>query len=194
MPSSAARRPVPGLAWAALCLGLIGAGAVALYAMGRVAICACGYVSLWHGDPWSSGNSQHLTDWYTPSHVIHGFLFFAALRWAMPSTSFGLRAAIATAVEVAWEVAENTAMIINRYREATASLDYFGDSIINSVADGVAMLGGFLLARVLPVWLSVVLVLAAELVVVWAIRDNLALNVLMLLWPVAGVRAWQAGG
>ncbi|HYF06734.1 MAG TPA: DUF2585 domain-containing protein [Acetobacteraceae bacterium] len=179
--------------WAAACLGLIAAGGLVLWLMGRVPICACGYVSLWHGDPWSSGNSQHLTDWYTPSHVIHGFLFYAALAWAMPRASLGLRAAIATALEMAWEIAENTDAVINRYREVTVSLDYFGDSVVNSVMDGAAMLLGFALARVLPVWLSVLLCAVMELVVLAVIRDNLALNVLMLVWPLESVRSWQAG-
>ena len=183
-----------GGAWAALCLGFTGAGASALYAMGRVPICACGYVSLWHGEVTSSGNSQHLTDWYTPSHIIHGFLFYGALRLLLPRAALGPRAALATLLEVVWEVAENTDAVINRYREATIALDYFGDSVINSVADGFAMLGGFFLARFLPVWLSVALVVGAELFVLWAIRDNLSLNVLMLVWPLQSVRAWQGGG
>lgn len=192
MPGSLGRG-LSGPAWAALCGLVILAGAAALLALGRVPICSCGYVSLWHGAVQSSGNSQHLTDWYTPSHVVHGFLFYAALRWLMPRAPLGLRALLATLAEVAWEVAENTDAVINRYREATIALDYFGDSVVNSVADGLAMLAGFFLARWLPVWLSVVLVLGLEIGVAVAIRDNLTLNVLMLLWPIEGVRAWQGG-
>lgn len=189
-----ARPRISAGGWTAACLALVVASGLALWLMGRVPICSCGYVALWHGDPWSSGNSQHLTDWYTPSHVLHGLLFYAALWSAMPGAALGLRAVIATAVEVAWEVAENTDAVINRYREATISLDYFGDSVVNSVADSAAALAGFVLARVLPVWLSVAIVVVAELVVLAAIRDNLALNVLMLVWPIDAVRAWQAGG
>ncbi len=192
MPASLARR-WPGLGWVALCGLVILAGAAILLAMGRMPICACGHVALWHGEVFSSGNSQHLTDWYTPSHVVHGFLFYAALRWLLPRASLGLRAVIATVVEVAWEVAENTDAVINRYREATIAFDYFGDSVVNSVSDVLAMLAGFVLARRLPVWLSVAVVLVLEIGVAIAIRDNLTLNVLMLLWPIDSVRAWQGG-
>lgn len=189
---SPAGRP---LFWTLVCAGLIAATAAILYAMGRVPICACGTVKLWHGVVVSSENSQHLSDWYTPSHVIHGFIFYFATwllskRWPI---GLGARAALAVVVEAAWEIAENTDAVINRYREATIALDYFGDSVINSVADIVAMLAGFVLARWLPVWLTVLLALGMELVVGALIRDNLTLNVIMLLWPLDAVKAWQGG-
>jgi hypothetical protein len=167
--------------------------AAILLGMGRVPICECGYVKLWHGQTYSSGNSQHLTDWYTPSHVVHGFLVHGALHWLTPRLGFWPRLALATLVEAAWEVVENTEAVIRHYRETTISLDYFGDSVINSAADIAAMWLGFWLASRLPVWLSVVLVLAMEIYVGWMIRDNLTLNVLMLLWPIEGVKAWQGG-
>jgi hypothetical protein len=167
--------------------------AAILYGMGREPICKCGYVEFWHGEVNSSGNSQHLTDWYTPSHVIHGILFYAATWLIFRRAGFWPRLAIATFVEAAWEVIENTDAVIRHYREATISLDYYGDSVINSVMDIVAMWLGFWLAARLPVWLSVAIVLALELFVGWMIRDNLTLNVLMLLWPLESVKAWQSG-
>ncbi len=174
--------------------GILAAVAGIEFALGRVVVCTCGYVSLWHGDVWSSGNSQHLTDWYTLSHLAHGFLFYAALRWLLPGWTVPWRAVVAMLLEGGWEVLENTALIIDRYREVTASLDYFGDSIVNSFGDGVAMLVGFFLAARLPVLASVVIVLAMEGLAAWVIRDNLALNVLMLLWPLEAVREWQVQG
>jgi hypothetical protein len=188
-PMGARRLPV-----AAVILAILAVGAIALYAMGHPLICTCGYVKLWHGVTVSSENSQHLTDWYTPSHIIHGLIFYAALRFLAPRVPLGWRAVIALAVEVAWEITENTPWIINRYREATISLDYFGDSVINSASDAVAMLVGFWLASRLPVWASVALAVTFEIVVGYAVRDNLTLNIIMLVHPMDAIRVWQGGG
>lgn len=183
-------RNLPYLVTAAI----IAVAAFWLWSVGRVPICTCGYVKLWHGETMSSENSQHLADWYTPSHIIHGLLFYAALWLVARKLTLGWRLAIATVVEAAWEILENSNAVIERYRSVTISLDYYGDSVINSVADILAMIAGFALARVLPVWAAVLLIVGFEVLTIWLIRDGLALNVLMLLYPLDAVRDWQAAG
>jgi hypothetical protein len=141
----------------------------------------------------SSENSQHIADWYTPSHVIHGFIFYGLLWWLMPSSSFVTRLLLALGIESAWEILENTSMTIERYRSATIALDYYGDSILNSVMDVLAMAGGFWLASVLPVAVTVCLAVGMELFTGYMIRDNLTLNVIMLVYPLDFIKAWQSG-
>lgn len=179
--------------WLLACLGVLAIQVLVQHLMGRLWICECGYIKLWEGVVKSSGNSQHLSDWYTPSHVIHGFLFYGLGHLLMRGKPWSARLLLATVIESAWEIAENTPVVINRYRAATISLDYFGDSVINSVMDIVWMLLGFVLAARLPVWVSVALVVALELFVGYFIRDNLTLNIIMLLHPVDAIRSWQGG-
>ena len=162
--------------------------------MGQVPICKCGYVKLWHGVVFSSENSQHISDWYTPSHVIHGLAFYGMLWLVGRQWPLGLRLLLAVAIEAGWEIFENTDLVINRYRDVTISLDYYGDSVLNSVCDILAMVGGFVLASRMPVWVTVALVVALELFVLYFIRDNLTLNIIMLIHPLDAIKVWQAGG
>ena len=174
------------------------AAVLVLLAMDRPPICTCGYVKLWHGQINDAGNSQHIADWYTPSHIIHGMIFYAlgwwvfvkrrwggvdAVRWGLP---------LAVLLEAAWEVLENTPMVIERFRSVTANYGYSGDSVLNSAADIGWMTFGFWLALRLPLKVTVALAVIGEVVAAWVVRDNLTLNVIMLVFPIDAIAEWQA--
>ena len=176
-------------------LALLGVAAMAaiLYGMGRAPICDCGVIRMWAGDVHAPDNSQQLADWYSFSHILHGFIFYALLRWALRGLRLPTRFLVAVALECGWEVLENSPVIIERYRQATIAIGYTGDSILNSVSDVAMMALGFYLAARLPWRWTVGLALVFELSTLAIIRDNLTLNVLMLAWPLESVRLWQAG-
>jgi len=183
---------MPRRAWIKAVAILVCAAGIEL-AMGRHPICTCGTIDLWVGGRDSPRTSQMLADWYSLSHIVHGLLFYAALwlvarRWPVQS-----RFLAALLIEASWEVTENTPFIIDRYRATTAAIGYTGDSVINSLSDMVMMALGFLLARKLPVWSAVLLVVALEIIPLLAIRDNLTLNVWALIAPNQSLQSWQAG-
>jgi len=177
---------------AAAALALIAIAAAAELAMGRHPICTCGAVDLWVGERDSPRTSQMLADWYSLSHIVHGLLFYVLLWLLFRRWPVQRRFLAALAVEACWEVVENTRLVIDRYRETTAALGYSGDSVLNSVSDMLMMCAGFLLARKLPPWVSVLLLVLLETVPLFVIRDNLTLNIWNLIAPNPAVAAWQA--
>jgi hypothetical protein len=174
-------------------LGLLLVHAALLHLMGQPFMYEGGYIKLWHGIVVSGENSQHLSDWYTLSHIIHGVLFYALLTFLFPRMPLGWRLMLAIGIEMSWELFENTDMIINRYREQALAQGYFGDSIVNSLGDVLAVIAGFFLTWKLPKWGAVVLVIALELAALYMIRDALTLNIIQLLHPIDAIGAWQAG-
>ncbi len=159
--------------------------------MGRAPWCTCGEIWLWSGDVQSSNNSQHISDQYTLTHIEHGVGFYAFLSVVAPQWSLGARFIVMIFAESAWEVIENTDTIINRYRAATISLDYYGDSIINSIGDIIACMIGFWFASRYSKWKSIALVVLLEVILTIWIRDSLLLNIIMLIYPIAAIKMWQ---
>ena len=192
---------VPGRTAIIVSLAIAAVAVVILLAMGRPPICECGYVKLWHGQINDAGNSQHIADWYTPSHIIHGMIFYALAWWLFVRRGIGGAGApmrwglpLAVFLESAWEVAENTPLVIDRFRSVTANFGYPGDSVLNSAADIGWMSFGFWLALRLPVKATVALALLGEIVAGYVVRDNLTLNIIMLLFPIDAIAEWQAAG
>ena len=177
--------------WTVLMTALSVTTALTLKLMGRVVWCQCGSWIPWSWDIWSQHNSQHLIDPYFFTHVLHGIVLYGLLHWLWRSGSAPKRLLAAVLLETAWEVLENSPLIIDRYREVTISLDYYGDSVANSLFDIVACALGFVLARSVTAWKSMLFFVATELLLVFTIRDCLTLNVLMLVWPVDFVKQWQ---
>jgi len=161
--------------------------------MGQSWICPCGYVRIWYGDAGGTQTSKHLLDWYTFSHLIHGFLFYGLFSYYAPDTSLSKRLMFAVGIEASWELVENTPFVIDRYRELTAAVAYQGDSILNSVSDIVSMIAGFGIAHRSHWLLITVLTFAFEVLTIYFAKDSLALNVLMLVYPLESVKAWQTG-
>lgn len=167
---------------------------VALSFQGRVWWCQVGDLTPWSWDIWTKHNSQHFIDPYTFTHILHGVIEFWILGWLFKKMPLAWKLAIAVTIECLWEVAENTNTVIERYRAVTISLDYFGDSILNSLADILSCATGFLIAYKLKFWRSLVFFLLTEIILIFWIRDSLLINILMLIYPIEGIKAWQTGG
>ncbi|THV11914.1 DUF2585 domain-containing protein [Rhizobium rhizophilum] len=178
--------------WLTVTLVIILIQVLSQYIMGRLWICECGYVKLFEAGVNTPGNSQHLFDWYTPSHIIHGFLFYGLGWLLMRKKPITAKLALAALIEAVWEILENSPIVIDRYRTATMAVGYTGDSILNSGMDMVAMIAGFFFAARAPIWLTVAIAIAFEVLTAVIIRDNLTLNVVMLVWPIEAVKTWQA--
>ncbi len=197
MPPDTAPTPPsisPYAKYTALAVALVAVQALVLFLLGQPPIAADGHIKLWEGVVLSPGNSQHLSDWYTFSHILHGMLFYGLVWLVFRKQSVGVRFLMYVGLEAGWEILENTPMVIDHYRQQALAQGYTGDSVLNSVSDNVAMMLGFLVAWRLPVWAVVLLGLGMEGFVAYCIRDNLTLNVINLIHVFDGIAAWQAGG
>jgi hypothetical protein len=184
------KRVLPKLAIVVVLIGT----ALVLRSQGRLWLCSCDYLLLWSGDPWSSDNSQHLLDPYSFTHVLHGFVFCGLVALVLPRLTEVWQLWFAVSIEAVWEVFENSEFVIRRYREETAALGYQGDTIVNSLADILLCGLGFVLAHRLGFRRTFALFVLTEITLAIWIRDNLSLNVLMLIYPIEAVKVWQAAG
>lgn len=179
-------------------IGIVLAQIFILYGMGREWICTCGFIKFWEGDVMSASNSQQIADWYTFSHIIHGFVFYGFFIWISKKVfqkvgglPLGLMFIGAVFLETSWEVLENSTWIVEYYRNNTVSLGYIGDSILNSVFDVVWMAIGFVMARKMPIWSIILIAIGFEIMTGYFVRDGLLLNILMFIYPSEAVKAWQ---
>ena len=181
--------------WAALTVAAITAVMVLVVRLeGRVWFCECRTLLFWIADAYSEHTSQHLLDPYSLTHLQHGLIFYWLLAWLAPRASWQTRLVAATAIEASWEIVENSAFVINRYREATAALGYTGDSVINSLGDLLSCAVGFAIAGKIGWRWTLALFVGIEAGLVLWIRDSLLLNVLMLFYPVEAIKNWQTNG
>jgi len=177
-----------------LSAGILALQALVLRVLGRPLICACGHVDFWYAAPAGPETSQHLTDWYSFTHITHGFALYLLLWAVAPRMSVARRFVLMIGLEAGWEMVENTSFIIDAYRQSALAQGYVGDSVVNSLSDTLAAALGFVLARILPTWAAVALVGMNEAFLAYMIRDNLALNIVQLVHPSATLSQWQAGG
>jgi hypothetical protein len=173
----------------AISAGLFIAAILALW--GQPWICTCGEIHLWVGSIFHSGNSQHIADWYTLSHILHGVLIALAGRLFLPRLSFQWLFLIAVATGMAWEIIEHTEWVLGAFRATTINQGYYSDSVLNAVADYIWMLGGFFVARAMQTWQVIVMILVLELTAAFVARDSLTLSTIMLLFPVEALENWQ---
>ncbi len=183
--SIASVNPVSPLAIGLTCAALLGLQASILIGMGQPLTCTCGTVRFWTSDVSGGENSQQLADWYSLSHLLHGLIFYGLLKLAAPRAPFGWRLAIAIGLEAGWELLENSPLIIERFRQTAIAQGYFGDTVLNSVGDNLSAAAGFFLARRLPVLASVGVFVIIEIVLLLAIKDNLTVMIINLIWPGA---------
>ena len=160
---------------------------------GRVWWCKQGDYSPWSSEIFGSHNSQHFIDPYSFTHVLHGILFFWIISLIFKKMPFAWQFVLSVLIEAGWEVLENSTFIIERYRAATISLDYFGDSIINSFSDVLCCGLGCWIAYKLKFWRSLAFFLITEILLIIFIRDSLLINILMLVYPLDVIKNWQNG-
>jgi len=177
----------------ALALALLALQVGALFVLGQPWMSASGQLMLWANNPLSPETSQQIADWYSLSHIVHGFLFYGLLKLACPRLPFGVRLLLAMGIEISWEIAENTPMVIEAYRKQALAIGYAGDSMLNSLMDTAMMAMGFLFASRAPAWVTMAAGIALEALAAVAIRDGLILNILNFIHPIPFIERWQAG-
>ena len=177
----------------ALAAALLALQALALHLMGHLGLSTTHSLMMWVGDVHSRENSQQLTDWYTFSHIIHGFLLYGGLWLLFPAMPVWKRFVLAVVIESAWEIIENTPLVIRHYRAQALAQGYVGDSILNSLSDTCAMMLGFFLASRIPVWATVAAALALEAFTIYSVHDGLTLNVIGFFWTPEFIAKWQSG-